>query len=58
MTPAQGASGPAEDVRREAREVAAAEEIRVFYGDSPPPLPEGVIAVTPGELAAADDERW
>ncbi|MYV99574.1 hypothetical protein GT354_15015 [Streptomyces sp. SID3343] len=40
---------------REAAEVAAADEIRGFYGGEPAPLPEGVPAVTDAELAAADE---
>ncbi len=43
---------------REAREVAAAEEIRRFYGGKPAPLPEGVTSATDEELAAADSEQW
>jgi len=43
---------------REAAEVAAAEEIRRFYGEQPAPLPEGVRPATKEELAAADAEQW
>jgi hypothetical protein len=43
---------------RQAAEVAAAERIRRFYGDAAAPLPDGVVAATEGELAAADAERW
>jgi hypothetical protein len=43
---------------REVREMAAAEEVRGFYGDRPAPLPDGVAPATEAELAAADAERW
>lgn len=43
---------------REAAEVAAAEDIRRFYGAEQAPLPDGVVAPTEEELAAADAERW
>jgi Arc/MetJ-type ribon-helix-helix transcriptional regulator len=43
---------------REAAEIAAAEEIRRFYGERPVPLPEGVRAATREELVAADAEQW
>jgi Arc/MetJ-type ribon-helix-helix transcriptional regulator len=43
---------------REAAELAAAEEIRRFYGDQPVPLPDGVVPATEEELAAADAEQW
>jgi hypothetical protein len=43
---------------REAREIAAAQEIQHFYGGKPAPLPEGVVPATQGELAAADSEQW
>ena len=43
---------------REAAEIAAAEEIRSFYGDRPAPLPAGVIPATEQELAAAVAEQW
>jgi hypothetical protein len=43
---------------REAAEVAAAEEIRRFYGDQPVPLPDGVVPATQEELDAADAEQW
>jgi Ribbon-helix-helix protein, copG family len=43
---------------REATEVAAAEEIRRFYGEKPVPLPDGVIPATKEELAAADAMQW
>jgi hypothetical protein len=43
---------------REAAEIAAAEDIRHFYGERPAPLPEGVVPATEQELAAADAERW
>ncbi|MDQ7906275.1 hypothetical protein RB614_17315 [Phytohabitans sp. ZYX-F-186] len=43
---------------REAREIAAAQEIREYYGGEQAPLPEGVVAATQGELAAADAEQW
>lgn len=43
---------------REAAEVAAAEEIRRFYGEQPVPLPDGVPPATRQELAAADAVQW
>jgi hypothetical protein len=43
---------------REATEVAAAEEIRRFYGDKPAPVPEGVVPATKEDLAAADAAQW
>lgn len=43
---------------REAAEVAAAEDIRRFYGGRAAPVPEGVVPATDEELAAADAERW
>ncbi|WP_239138553.1 hypothetical protein [Actinoplanes regularis] len=43
---------------REARETAAAEEIRDFYTGGQAPLPEGVTAATADELTAADNEQW
>lgn len=43
---------------REASELAAAEEIRHFYGDAPAPVPDGVIRATEEELTAADAARW
>jgi hypothetical protein len=43
---------------REAAEVAAADEIRRFYGEQPVLLPEGVTPATKEELAAADAEQW
>lgn len=43
---------------REAAEVAAAEDIRRFYGAEQAPLPDGVVTPTEEELAAADAEQW
>lgn len=43
---------------REAAEVAAAEDIRSFYGEQLAPLPEGVVPATEQELTAADAEQW
>lgn len=43
---------------KEASEVAAANEIQAFYGNKPAPLPDGVIAPTERELAAADEIEW
>lgn len=43
---------------REANEIAMAEEIRDFYGGAPAPLPDGVVAATEEELAAADAVQW
>lgn len=43
---------------REAAEVAASDDIRSYYGGEPAPLPDGVVAPTEDELAAADAERW
>jgi Arc/MetJ-type ribon-helix-helix transcriptional regulator len=43
---------------READELAAAENIRHFYGDSPAPVPDGVVRATHDDLAAADAARW
>lgn len=43
---------------REATEVAAAEDIRRFYGSRLAPLPEGVTPATEEELAGADAEQW
>jgi hypothetical protein len=42
----------------EASELAAAETIRRFYGDTVPPLPDGVVGATEEDLAAADAEQW
>jgi Arc/MetJ-type ribon-helix-helix transcriptional regulator len=43
---------------REASELAAAEEIRRFYGDAPVPMPDGVFRATEEDLAAADAMQW
>lgn len=43
---------------REAAELAAAEEVRSFYGEQQAPLPDGVAPATDQELAAADAEQW
>jgi Arc/MetJ-type ribon-helix-helix transcriptional regulator len=43
---------------REAAEVAAAEDIRRFYGAEQAPLPDGVVTPMEEELAAADAEQW
>lgn len=43
---------------REANEIAAAEDIRTFYGGQPAPRPEGVAAATEQELAVVDAEQW
>jgi hypothetical protein len=43
---------------KEAAEVAAAEDIRRFYGGRAAPVPEGVVSAKDEELAAADAERW
>lgn len=43
---------------REAAEVIVAEDIRRFYGSRHAPLPNGVVAATAEELAAADAEEW
>ncbi|MFL6074557.1 MAG: hypothetical protein ACJ73S_14275 [Mycobacteriales bacterium] len=43
---------------REAAEIAAAEDIRNFYGERSAPLPGGVVPATEQELAAADAEQW
>jgi hypothetical protein len=43
---------------REANELAAAEQIRQFYGDLPAPVPEGVVRATEEDLAAADAAQW
>jgi Arc/MetJ-type ribon-helix-helix transcriptional regulator len=43
---------------REAAEIAAAEEIRSFYGERQASLPDGVAPATDQELAAADAEQW
>ncbi|MFI2509481.1 hypothetical protein [Streptomyces sp. NPDC018972] len=43
---------------REATEVAAAQEIRDFYGGTQAPTPEGVLPAAADELAAADETEW
>ncbi|GAA3936817.1 hypothetical protein GCM10022244_51660 [Streptomyces gulbargensis] len=43
---------------REAAEVGAAEEVRVFYRGRAAPLPEGVVEPSDAELAAADETEW
>lgn len=43
---------------REAREIAAAQDIQHFYAGRPVPLPEGVAPATQEELDAADSEQW
>jgi Arc/MetJ-type ribon-helix-helix transcriptional regulator len=43
---------------REAAEIAAADEVRSFYGERQAPLPDGVAPATDQELAAADTEQW
>ncbi|WP_256363222.1 hypothetical protein [Streptomyces sp. TRM70350] len=43
---------------RKAAEVAAAEEIRDFYRGEPAPMPDGALAATAEELAAADEAEW
>ncbi|MFI8294234.1 hypothetical protein ACIGBL_34575 [Streptomyces sp. NPDC085614] len=43
---------------REAAEVGAAEEIRVFYRGRVVPLPEGAVEPSDAELAAADETQW
>jgi len=43
---------------REASELAAAEQIRHFYGDIPAPVPDGVVRATEEDLAAADAAHW
>jgi len=43
---------------REAKEIAAAQEIHQFYAGGRAPLPEGVTPATQEELAAADAEQW
>jgi hypothetical protein len=43
---------------REAGEIAAAQEIREFYGGAQAPLPEGVEGVTQDELDAVDATQW
>jgi Arc/MetJ-type ribon-helix-helix transcriptional regulator len=43
---------------RKAAEVAAAEEIRDFYRGEPAPPPDGALAPTSEELAAADEAEW
>jgi Arc/MetJ-type ribon-helix-helix transcriptional regulator len=43
---------------REAGELAAAEQIRRFYGEAPAPTPEGVVKATEKDLAAADAMQW
>jgi len=41
-----------------ADEIAMVEDVQRFYGDQPVPLPDGVVPVTPEELAAVDAEHW
>jgi hypothetical protein len=43
---------------QEAVEVAAAEEIRMFYHGELAPVPAGVAPVGEADLAAADDAEW
>jgi hypothetical protein len=43
---------------REAREIAAADDIQHFYAGQQAPLPGGVAPATEAELAAADAEEW
>lgn len=43
---------------READEIAAAENIRTFYGEQLAPLPDGATPATEQELAAVDAEQW
>ncbi|WP_083448977.1 MULTISPECIES: hypothetical protein [Actinoplanes] len=43
---------------REAKEIAATQQINEFYGGRKAPLPDGVVPATPDELAAADAEEW
>jgi hypothetical protein len=43
---------------REAREIAAADDIQHFYTGQRAPLPGGVAPATEAELAAADAEEW
>jgi hypothetical protein len=43
---------------REAGELAAAEQIRHFYGDISAPVPDGVVRATEEDLAAADAAQW
>jgi Arc/MetJ-type ribon-helix-helix transcriptional regulator len=43
---------------REASELAAAENIRHFYGDNLAPVPDGVVRATQEDLAAADTAQW
>ena len=43
---------------REAAEVTAATEIQRFYGGRAAPLPDGVVAATDEDLAAADATQW
>ena len=43
---------------REAREIAAADNIQHFYAGQQAPLPGGVVPATETELAAADAEEW
>ncbi len=43
---------------QEAVEVAAAQEIQVFYGGEPAPVPDGVAPVSEADLAAADEAEW
>src|SRR5262249_38303683 len=43
---------------REAGELAAAEQIRYFYGDIPAPVPDGAVRATEEDLAAADSAQW
>lgn len=43
---------------RKAAEMAAAEEIRDFYQGELAPMPDGALAATAEELAAADEAEW
>ena len=43
---------------REQAEMAAAQEIRAFYGDGVAPLPDGVTEPDEAELRAADLAEW
>ena len=43
---------------REAAETAAAEQLHVYYGGRPAPLPDAVTEPNEAELQAADDYQW
>ncbi len=43
---------------REAAETAAAEQVHVYYGGRPAPLPDAVTDPNEAELQAADDYQW